>query len=39
MEYKLLADHLLIYVDKEIAKNFTIEKMIMNEFYFMKHCR
>ncbi|KAG7968740.1 hypothetical protein I3843_08G170200 [Carya illinoinensis] len=39
MEDEFLADHLLIYIEKEIAKNFTSE-MIMDEFYSMKdRCR
>ncbi|KAG7951501.1 hypothetical protein I3843_12G009700 [Carya illinoinensis] len=38
MEDEFLADHLLVYVEKEIAKNLTSE-MIMDEFYFMKDRR
>ncbi|KAG6639849.1 hypothetical protein CIPAW_10G130700 [Carya illinoinensis] len=39
MEDEFLADHLLVYIEKEIAKNFTLE-MIMDEFYSMKNrCR
>ncbi|KAF5458222.1 hypothetical protein F2P56_022269, partial [Juglans regia] len=38
MEDEFLADHLLVYIEKEIAKNFTLE-MIMNEFYSMKDRR
>ncbi|KAF5450063.1 hypothetical protein F2P56_030442, partial [Juglans regia] len=38
MEDEFLADHLLVYIEKEIAKNFTSE-MIMNEFYSMKDRR
>ncbi|XP_059436119.1 uncharacterized protein LOC132169046 [Corylus avellana] len=32
MEDEFLADHLVVYIEKEIAKNFTSE-MIMDEFY------
>ena len=35
MEDKLLADNLVVYIEKEIAKNFTVE-MIMGELYSMK---
>jgi len=35
IEDEFLADHLLVYIEKEIAKDFTTE-MIINEFYFMK---
>ncbi|KAG6725692.1 hypothetical protein I3842_02G044800 [Carya illinoinensis] len=38
MEDKFLADHLLVYIEKEIAKNLTSE-MIMDEFYSMKDRR
>ncbi|KAG6645251.1 hypothetical protein CIPAW_08G109200 [Carya illinoinensis] len=38
MEDEFLADHLLVYNEKEIAKNFTSE-MIMDEFYSMKDRR
>ncbi|KAF5444869.1 hypothetical protein F2P56_033965 [Juglans regia] len=38
MEDEFLADHLLVYIEEEIAKNFTSE-MIMNEFYSMKDRR
>jgi hypothetical protein len=38
MKDEFLADHLLIYIEKEIAKDFTTE-MIIDEFYSMKdHC-
>ncbi|KAG7968215.1 hypothetical protein I3843_08G142400 [Carya illinoinensis] len=37
MKDEFLADHLLVYIEKEIAKNFTSE-MIMDEFYSMKDC-
>jgi hypothetical protein len=32
MEDEFLADHIVVYIEKEIAKNFTSE-MIMDEFY------
>ena len=38
MEDELLADNMIIYIEKEIAGNFTIE-MIMDEFYSMKNRR
>uniref|UniRef100_A0A2N9I7N1 HAT C-terminal dimerisation domain-containing protein n=1 Tax=Fagus sylvatica TaxID=28930 RepID=A0A2N9I7N1_FAGSY len=38
MEDELLADNLVVYIEKEIAKNFTVE-MIMDEFYSMKDRR
>jgi hypothetical protein len=38
MEDELLADNLVVYIEKEIAKNFTVE-MIMYEFYSMKDHR
>ncbi|XP_062166924.1 uncharacterized protein LOC133873208 [Alnus glutinosa] len=38
MEDEFLADNLIVYIEKEIAKDFTTE-MIMNEFYSMKDCR
>jgi hypothetical protein len=38
MEDGFLADNLLVYIEKEIAKDFTTE-MIMNEFYSMKDRR
>ncbi|KAK4582459.1 hypothetical protein RGQ29_025588 [Quercus rubra] len=38
MEDKLLADNMIVYIEKEIAGNFTIE-MIMDEFYSMKNRR
>ncbi|XP_030957571.1 uncharacterized protein LOC115979656 [Quercus lobata] len=38
MEDELLADNMIVYIEKEIAGNFTIE-MIMDEFYSMKNHR
>ena len=38
MEDEFLADNLVVYIEKEIAKNFTVE-MIMDEFYSMEDCR
>ena len=38
MEDDFLADNLVVYIEKEIAKNFTVE-MIMDEFYSMKDRR
>ena len=38
MEDELLADNMIVYIEKEIARNFTI-KMIMDEFYSMKNRR
>jgi hypothetical protein len=32
MEDEFLADHIVVYIEKEIAKNFTLE-MIMDKFY------
>jgi hypothetical protein len=32
MEDEFLADYMVVYIEKEIAKNFTLE-MIMDEFY------
>ena len=37
MEDEFLTDNMIVYIEKEIAGNFTIE-MIMNEFYSMKNC-
>ena len=36
MENEFLADNIIVYIEKEIAGNFTIE-MIMDEFYSMKN--
>ena len=36
MEYELLANNMIVYIEKEIAGNFTIE-MTMDEFYSMKN--
>ena len=36
MEVEFLADNMIIYIEKEIVGNFTIE-MIMDEFYSMKN--
>ena len=36
MEDELLVDNMIVYIEKEIAGNFTME-MIMDEFYFMKN--
>ena len=36
MEDELLADNMIVYIEKEIAGNFTIE-MIIDEFYSMKN--
>ena len=36
MEDKFLTDNMIVYIEKEIAGNFTIE-MIMDEFYSMKN--
>ena len=36
MEDELLADNMIVYIEKEIAGNFTIE-MIMDELYSMKN--
>ncbi|KAK9993339.1 hypothetical protein SO802_023042 [Lithocarpus litseifolius] len=38
MEDELLADNMIVYIEKEIAGNFTME-MIMDEFYSMKNRR
>ncbi|KAK4592881.1 hypothetical protein RGQ29_017153 [Quercus rubra] len=38
MENELLADNMIVYIEKEIAGNFTIE-MIIDEFYSMKNRR
>ena len=38
MEYELLADNMIVYIEKEIARNFTVE-MIIDEFYSMKNRR
>ena len=38
MEDGLLVDNMIVYIEKEIAGNFTME-MIMDEFYFMKNRR
>ena len=38
MEDQFLADNMIVYIEKEIAGNFTIE-MIMDEFYSMKNRR
>ena len=38
MEDEFLADHLVVYIEKEIAKTFTSE-MIMDEFYSIKDHR
>ena len=35
---ELLVDNMIIYIEKEITGNFTME-MIMNEFYSLKNCR
>ena len=35
MEKEILVDYIVVYIEKEIAKNFTVE-MIMDEFYSMK---
>ena len=36
MEDELLANNTIVYIEKEIVVNFTME-MIMDEFYFMKN--
>ena len=36
MEDELLADNIIVYIKKEIARNFTTE-MIMDEFFSMKN--
>ena len=38
MEDELLAYNMIVYIEKEIAGNFTVE-MIIDEFYSMKYCR
>jgi hypothetical protein len=38
MEDEFLADHMVVYIEKEIAKNFTSE-MIMDEFYSINNRR
>ena len=38
MEDEFLADNMIVYIEKEIAGNFTIE-MLMDEFYSMKNRR
>ena len=38
MEDEFLANNMIVYIEKEIAGNFTI-KMIMDEFYSMKNRR
>ena len=38
MEDEFLADNIIVYIEKEIVGNFTIE-MIMDEFYSMKNRR
>ncbi|KAL4654515.1 hypothetical protein ACB092_01G385100 [Castanea dentata] len=38
MEDELLVDNMIVYIEKEIAGNFTME-MIMSEFYSMKNRR
>jgi hypothetical protein len=38
VEDEFLADNLVVYIEKEIAKDFTTE-MIMDEFYSMKYRR
>jgi hypothetical protein len=38
MEDEFLIDRLLVYIEKEIAKD-CITEMIMDEFYFMKDHR
>ena len=38
MKDEFLADNMIVYIEKEIAGNFTIE-MIMDEFYSMKNRR
>ena len=36
IEYELLANTMIVYIEKEIVGNFTIE-IIMDEFYSMKN--
>ena len=38
MENEFLADNIIVYIEKEIAGNLTVE-MIMDEFYSMKNRR
>ena len=38
MEDELLVDNMIVYIEKKIVGNFTME-MIMDEFYSMKNCR
>ena len=38
MEDELLVDNMIVYIEKEITENFTME-MIIDEFYSMKNCR
>ena len=38
MDDEFLAHNMIVYIEKEIAGNFTIE-MIMDEFYSMKNRR
>jgi hypothetical protein len=38
MEDDFLANYLIVYIEKEIAKRFTID-MIIDEFYYMKERR
>ena len=38
MDDEFLADNMIVYIEKEIAWNFTI-KMIIDEFYSMKNRR
>ena len=38
MEDEFLTDNMIVYIEKEIVRNFTIE-MIMDEFYSMKNRR
>ena len=36
MEYELLVDNMIVYIEKEIVGHFTVE-IIMDEFYSMKN--
>ena len=38
MEDEFLADNMIVYIEKEITRNFTIE-MIIDEFYSIKNRR
>jgi hypothetical protein len=38
MKDEFLGDNVVVYIEKEIAKDFTTE-MIMDEFYFLKDRR